>query len=202
MHQTREQWLEAAMSELSSVFQSLGSPLPDRIRVSCAFTSGGTRKKAGRSQIGECWDSSRSGDLAFEIMVSPEEDDPVRVIAILAHELCHAAAGLKCGHRGAFAVLARGLKLEGPLTSTVGGDDFKAMVKPIIATLGAYPHAALDTSKRAKQGTRMLLCKCHAIVPATPLNRNGICGYAVRTTQRWLDVGVPHCPLHGAMDVV
>ena len=197
MFQTREQWLEAAMSELSVRFLDAGKPLPDKIRVSCAFTSGGTRKKAGKTQIGECWDSNRSGDASFEIMISPVEDEPLKVLAILVHELCHAACGIKQGHRRIFGALARALHLEGPLTSTVGGADFAAMVQPVIDGLGQYPHSRLDTSTRAVQSTRMLKCVCPEVG----------CGYTVRISQKWLTVGAPHCPVvsqggfHGAMVV-
>jgi hypothetical protein len=72
IHPTREAWLEEAMSEVSVQFKRLGFPLPKKIRVTCGFTSGGTRKRpGGKVLIGECWDSSRSGDKSFEIMVSP-----------------------------------------------------------------------------------------------------------------------------------
>ena len=186
-HPTREAWLEEAMSEVSMEFRKLGFPLPKKIRVTCGFTSGGTRKRRGGSVlIGECWDSSRSDDQAFEIMVSPVEDDPVRVLGTLVHELCHAAAGLKAGHRGDFATLARGMKLEGPLTATTVGDPFKALTAPALMRLGAYPHARLNADKRTKQTTRMIKCVCS-------------CGYTVRLTAKWLSVGLPCCPLHGSM---
>ena len=98
IHPTREAWLEEAMSEVSVQFKRLGFPLPKKIRVTCGFTSGGTRKRpGGKVLIGECWDSSKSGDKSFEIMVSPTEADPVRVLGILVHELAHAAAGLAAG---------------------------------------------------------------------------------------------------------
>lgn len=187
LYDTREAWLEAAMSELSPAFAEAGFPLPDRIRVTCGFGSGGTRKKKnGAVQVGECWPDVRSGDASFEIMVSPIEDDPVSVLAILTHELCHAADGCKNGHRAhsPFATLARALHLEGKLTATFAGDAFKQFIAPILRTLGAYPHAALDTSTRPKQGTRMIKCVCPA------------CGYTVRTTHKWLAVGQPLCPKH------
>ena len=183
IHPTREAWLEAFVSESAVLFMEHGANLPPKIRVTCGFTSGGTRKRGGKAMVGECWDSTRSGDKTFEIMVSPIEDDPYRVAAILTHELTHAAAGLQCGHRGEFARIARKMRLEGPLTATTGNADFKVMVDPILAVLGLYPHAKLDTSKRAKQTTRMIRCKCAK------------CGYTVRTTNGWLNAyGAPLCP--------
>lgn len=140
------------MSEVSVQFKRLGFPLPKRIRVTCGFTSGGTRKRpGGKVLIGECWDSSKSGDKSFEIMVSPTEADPVRVLGILVHELAHAAAGLAAGHSGDFETLARGLNLEGPLPKTTVGDAFKAQTAPALERLGEYPHAKLNTAKKTVQ---------------------------------------------------
>ncbi len=186
-HGTREAWLEEAMSELSPHFVKLNRPLPARIRVTCGFTSGGTRKRrGGKTLVGECWDSTRSGDATFELMVSPVEDDPVRVLGILAHELCHAAVGLKAGHGPAFRSLARGMELEGPLTATTVGLAFETFTSSMRQRLGDYPHCKLDTSTRQVQTTRMLRCTC-------------ACGYTVRLSQKWLTVGLPLCPLHGPM---
>jgi len=188
IHATREDWLTAAVSEFSIKFVAAGLPLPDRIRVACGFTSGGTRKRPGGKVLtGECWQSNRSGDRTVEIMVSPVEADPVRVLGILAHELCHAATGK--GHRGEFSRMARELNLEGPLNATVVGQDFKATISPMIKRLGDYPHAKLDVSKATKQSTRMLKCVCP------------VCSYTVRTTGKWLAVGLPRCPAHGDMPV-
>jgi len=185
IHPTREAWLEEAMSEVSVLFKRLGFPLPKRIRVTCGFTSGGTRKRpGGKVLIGECWDSSKSGDKSFEIMVSPTEADPVRVLGTLVHELAHAAAGLAAGHSGDFETLARGLNLEGPLPATTVGGAFRTQMAPALERLGEYPHAKLNTSKKATQSTRMLLCRCKTI-----MLDGKECGYTVRLTATWLKGG-------------
>ncbi|MEX3924422.1 transcription elongation protein SprT [Paraburkholderia sp. BR10936] len=45
-------------------------------------------------------------------------------------------------------------------------------------------------NKAPKQSTRMIKCECP------------MCHYIARTSQKWIDeVGPPHCPLHGAMEV-
>lgn len=206
IHPTREAWLEEAMSEVSVQFKRLGFPLPKKIRVTCGFTSGGTRKRpGGKVLIGECWDSSKSGDKSFEIMVSPTEADPVRVLGILVHELAHAAAGLAAGHSGDFETLARGLNLEGPLPATTVGDAFKTQMAPALERLGEYPHARLNTAKKTVQTTRMLLCRCKAVMPD-----GEECGYTVRLTAKWLKggkdredgskeaFGTPICPGNGS----
>jgi hypothetical protein len=101
IHPTREAWLEEAMSEVSVLFKRLGFPLPKRIRVTCGFTSGGTRKRpGGKVLIGECWDSSKSGDKSFEIMVSPTEADPVECWASLSMSLLMQQRGWQQGIAG------------------------------------------------------------------------------------------------------
>ena len=55
----------------------------------------------------------------------------------------------------------------------------------MLEELGPYPHAALTaglSSGKPKQGTRMLKVEC-------PED-----GYTLRTTAKWLAVGVPTCP--------
>jgi hypothetical protein len=127
--------------------------------------------------IGECWDSSKSGDKSHRNHGLPTEADPVRVLGTLVHELAHAAAGLAAGHSGDFETLARGLHLEGPLPATTVGDAFKTQMAPALERLGEYPHAKLNTAKKAVQTTRMLLCRCKAVMPD-----GEECGYTVRLT--------------------
>lgn len=67
---------------------------------------------------------------------------------------------------------------------------------PTIASAGASTgtkaysapsHATTPITTTFKQTTRLLKCQCD------------ICGYTVRVTRKWLDIGAPHCPDHGAM---
>jgi hypothetical protein len=141
------------------------------------------------------------------------------VSALLFHELCHCAVGFSEGHAGKFAKVMLACGLKRPMTSTVPTDAFAAWVQPFIDELGPIPHAALmfgrkidvgqvggikvRAAKKApaeleggddvyttappKQTTRLLKAACSE------------CGYTVRVTQKWLEVGPPHCPKHGAM---
>jgi hypothetical protein len=197
-------------------FEELGYPLPP-FRVAVGFPSAGLKSKA----IGECWDKSVSRDDRFEIFLRPDKDDSTDVAAILAHELIHAAVGLKEGHKGKFATVALGLGFQRPLNVYKGAPD--ALVEwlaPMLAEAGPMPHASLqfrqgaergaggmgrkggegegdgdgepESSGPKKQTSRLLKACCQA---------EG-CGYTVRVTSKWVDqVGAPHCPLHGAMHV-
>lgn len=183
-HATREDWLTAATEELRPVFDAINCPLPKAIRVACGFPLNAKRSRA----IGECWAPSASADATVEILVSPVLDNPTKVFEVLVHELCHATAGAM-NHGRAFQSVASRMQLvpthpgmRDPWRSTVGGADFASSYGALIADLGAYPHGALTFQTRKTQSTRMLKAYCPT------------CGYTVRLTQKWADVGMPSCP--------
>lgn len=64
----RESWLNRVAVGMAPLFDALGTPLPDRVRVAIGFTSAGRKGKA----IGECWDNRRSADGHFEIFIRPD----------------------------------------------------------------------------------------------------------------------------------
>jgi hypothetical protein len=179
----REDWLSAAVSELRPFFDAVGKPLPANVRVACGFPLSARRTGA----LGECWADTASADKTFEILINPELAAPADVFAVLVHELCHSTAGAM-NHSGNFQKVAglmhlvpstcpKGWKATGPSSS------FIPTFGSIIDSLGTYPHAALSMSKRKVQTTRMLKAVCPS------------CGYTVRLTQKWADLGLPSCPV-------
>ncbi len=174
-HATREQWLNAAALLVRPLFDEQGANDYPRFRVSCGWPKGGRGKT-----IGQAWHPESSGDGTSEIFISPALDEPVRVLDILIHELIHATVGNDAGHRGPFRKLAKAIGLEGKMTATVAGEELATKLLALTGNLGPYPHAELSKSSRIKQGTRMLKLMCE-------------CGYTVRTTQKWIDVGLPTC---------
>ena len=110
---------------------------------------------------------------------------PLQVFSTLVHELCHAATDGH-GHDKVFTRCARALWLEGKPSSAAGGERFKINFKDLLDSLGAYPHSRLNIEAvRKKQTTRMLKAACPH------------CGYTVRLTQKWADLGLPECPVDG-----
>ena len=205
-HDSREAWLRAATAALRPLFNHLGSPLPDKIRFAIAFPSAGGRGKA----IGECWDASASADQHVEIFIRADRSEPVDVLGILVHELVHAALPVDAGHGKLFRALALKLGLDGPMRHTVPGPMLQRHLTALAEELGSLPHARLEIDRRTadpgpdgssprgpvdrpkKQGTRLLKATCVA---------DG-CGYTVRLAAKWArEVGPPHCPSHGAMQV-
>lgn len=183
----REEWLNRVAALLLPEFKKLGHGDYPKFRVSCGFPSTGKR---GR-RIGECWAPSASRDETHEIFIHPSEDEPVQVAAILAHELAHAVAGIPAKHGPAFKNIVRPLGLEGRACATVPGDAFKQLIAPILEKVGPYPHGALTggvSTNGPKQTTRMIKLMCPA------------CEYTVRTTQKWIIVGLPTCPCGSEME--
>jgi len=218
----REDWLNEIAKRMAPRFEALGHPLPP-YRIAIGFTSRGKRSAV----IGECWDARASADKHHEILIRPDQAEPMSVAATLAHELAHAAVGLKEGHKGKFATVVLALGLQRPLTATTAGQAFIDWVQPILDDIGPLPHGRLSwpSERRAvpapapgddgeahreedggerdsdgdsdgegassappKQSTRLRKVECTD------------CGYTVRVTQKWLDVGKPHCPQHGPME--
>lgn len=184
---TREEWLtDAAVMCLHHINTNTGiyengvdMPL---LAVSCGFPGG--RSASGKNAaIGQCWSSQASAAGRTEIFISPTISDPIVVLATLLHEVIHAVVGLECGHKGEFKRVAIACGLEGKMTATVASEALKSVLATWVSHLGEYPHAQLTPSASGikKQSTRLIKVECPS------------CGYTVRTTQKWLQVGVPTC---------
>jgi hypothetical protein len=183
----REAYLEAATDRMRAWFEPTGSALPP-VRVSVGWPAR-SATSASRRRIGECWSPDCAEDKTHHIFISPCLGTAEEALPVLVHELVHAAVGLACGHKGAFRKVATQLGLQGKMTSTTPGPELVARVNELILELGTYPHAKLDKTNRPKQSTRMLKLACPD------------CGYSVRTTAKWIEVGLPRCPCGTGMDV-
>lgn len=217
----RETWLNMLADKMAPRFAEMGYPLP-KFRVSVGFGANGQRSRSAA----EVWHSSVSEDGTFEILIMPDQVDADLVACHLAHELTHTAVGFDQGHKGNFAKVALALGMNRPMTATTPGPAFKEWVAPFLAELGTLPHAKLrfdrgvgvtapaapaakggnqdepegdqadrkahrragESTRPPKQTTRLKKAECSQ------------CGYTVRVTSKWLEVGPPGCPLHGPMD--
>ena len=168
----RESWLNRVAIGMAPLFDAMGTPLPDRVRVAIGFTSAGRKGKA----IGECWDNRRSADGHFEIFIRPDlahapDAMPAQIAAILAHELVHAAVGIAAGHGRPFKRIAVGLGLDGPMRATTPGYAFLAAVAPILAEAGPLPHARLDTGGETTAPRKQGRADAQMRVPGVRLHR-------------------------------
>lgn len=184
-HTARETWLQAAIEEMAPWFKQVSANEVPKIRVSCAWA-----KRAAKGSIGWCWHREVSAVGINEIQISPEIDDPEKVLHVLLHEMIHASDNGESKHRGYFRRTAMALGLEGKMTATVPSDELKPKLVDLAVKLGPYPHAALNpTARIGKQGTRMLKVVC-------PDD-----GYTLRTTKKWIDLGLPTCPCGNEMEL-
>jgi hypothetical protein len=187
---TREEWLLAMTDELRPLFAAAGAPLPPKLRVSCGWPS--RRALASPTSnsrtIGQCWPTGFSADATPEVFVSPYLADAVEVAAVLVHELIHVFDNCQNGHKGPFRRIALALGLAGKMTATHAGPELVARLNALCAKVGPYPHASLDASQLKKQSTRMLKVECPD------------CGYTVRTSALWIEVGLPTCPCGSEME--
>lgn len=180
---TREDWLNEMTEALRPDFLDAGGEIPEKVRLTCGWPSQGAKAKKNR-RIGECWGDERSDDQHFEVFISPLLDTHVEVAEVLVHELVHTAVGIEAGHKAPFRRLAVAMGLEGKMTATHATKELAAKLEEMAARIGPYPHAKLSFSNKPKtQGTRMIKVQCPD--PA--------CGYQVRTTRKWLDLGTPTC---------
>lgn len=179
-HETREAWLTAGVAALTPLFTEQAMQVPP-VRVSVGWPKG----RGGKGKIiGQCWHTGATTDGVQQIFISPELDEATRVLDVLMHEVLHAVDDGESKHRGHFAKMAARLGLEKPWTATTAGEDLAFKLQAISEGLGEYPHSALTQAAVAakKQTTRMIKVECPD------------CGYTVRTTKKWLDVGAPWCP--------
>ena len=184
---TREEWLERMTTALRPKFHEAGYTIPLEVRTTCGWpSSGGVARK--KRTVGECWPASSSEAERWEIFVSPVLSDPIKVGGTLVHELAHAAVESQhpdkhVGHGAAFKAAMGPLGMTGKATATTEGAELKRELEANVNKIGPYPHAAMKLNLRAKvQGTRLLKASCPE------------CGYVVRVTAKWVEVGLPVCP--------
>ena len=180
---TREEWLNKAANMMRPWFQEIGLPLPEKLRVSVGWpTTGALAAPSSKSRtIGQCFSNECSEDKTTEVFISPYVGKAALALSTLAHELVHAGDNCKHGHGPVFKKYAVALGLEGKMTATNAGPALTMRLEQLVNRLGDYPHASLDLSKQKKQTTRLLKATCEG------------CGYVIRLTQKWADVGLPTC---------
>jgi hypothetical protein len=185
-------------------FEAAGAPLPEHLAVSCSWPSGNSR-----TVIGECWVAEASSRGYVEVFISPVLDQVAGVQGVLVtlrHELVHAAG--RRGHGREFKALAVELGLSGPMTATIASPELLDFINwTLLPKLGAYPHGAITgrgeivvpptapgdkpvilrpDDRPKKQSTRLLKAECPG------------CGFTIRLSKKWADLGLPTCPTEGA----
>jgi len=182
---TREDWLTDAVAQLRPIFDVIGKPIPNRIRVTAGHPINFKRNR----RLGDCHAAGDSADRSIEICVSPTIAKPVDVFTVLLSQLCRATAGA-LSYGTAYESIATEVGLVPTNVDTLdkwktctGNAMFTDLYGELIAGLGDYPHAALGVADSRTQSTRMLKAFCPE------------CSYTVRLTSKWAAMGLPTCPL-------
>lgn len=193
VYTTREAWLNEFVNRARPVFEAANFPLPEKVRVSVGFTSGGNRGRA----IGECWNDTASADGHFEIFLRPTMQTDARICDVLTHELCHAAAGLDAKHGKQFKAACNAVGIvaaEKSMTNTVASPQWYTWALPILDALGPLPYAEIQdgaNTARPKQRTNLLKVECTS------------CGWLARVTTKHI---APHdhlnCPVPDCVGVL
>lgn len=174
----REEWLNKGITELLEWFKINGYDYDSNIHVSV----GHTKKK---NAIGITHATVASSDGTNHVFVAPTINDSHKVLEVLTHEIVHCIDDCQHSHGRPFIAIAKDVGLVGPWTATTASDRLTERLNTIVEKIGTYDSPVLVSTTKAKgQGTRMLKLVAED------------CGYIVRTTQKWLNVGVPTCP-HG-----
>lgn len=182
----REAWLQQAAGVMRGWLEEVPEVEVPPVWVSIGFPGG--RSKSSTT-VGQCWSRGASADGVNHIFISPVRgsDQSVEALSTLLHELVHAADDCQSGHTKNFIRIARALGFTPKWTSSCNRtDELTGRLEALVERFGPLPHGALIGEKAAdtpkKQGTRMLKLEC-------PDD-----GYIVRTTQKWVEVGMPVCP--------
>jgi hypothetical protein len=193
----REEWLQAALSELRPYFAECGYPLPEKIRAAIGFPSSGRKS----SRVGETWHCRSSGDGFYEIFIRPDLAEPLEVLAVLCNKLIHCALPDDVSHGRKFRTAS--------LTVGLSGKMHKAELKPLLRdrlqkladSLGPLPHDSLNLAhdpmtgrpldKPKRKGGRLIKAEC-------PECAKGDMPYIIRVAASTLrKLGAPGCPVHG-----
>jgi hypothetical protein len=181
---TREEWLQMAAQNIREHVPTLADCPP--VRLSIGFPGGRGKKKG---VIGQCFGAG-SAEGVPAIFISPVLKEPVGsdrmgVLPTLIHEMVHAAGHMH--HRGPFAKAAAKAGLVGPWTATKASEELAGWLQELADEMPPFDHGRVNSGAPGGRGpvvqtTRMLKVLCDA------------CGYTLRTTAKWLAVGVPDCP--------
>ena len=194
----REAWLMAAVEIFRHMFDDIGFPLPNKVRVGMGFGPTGGRRESSKI-MGVTLNKASSSDGVNEIWISPEDAEATSILETLGHELVHVALDNEDGHGGRFRTIATKLGFEGPMAQTPSSVQLAFKLIQIAEKLGPYPGAQVSltkifgetaTSAPKKQASRMLKLTC------TYDSESPCHGYLVRMAKKWLDdVGPPSCPM-------
>ena len=209
---------------LAAIVEAIAAHAPqyaDRIRhARVMFGTGVGRPGVLGTTFYGTWKNGQPDALPVIEICAFAQDTPSQIAVTTVHEIAHAVLDPGAGHGSLWKATARELGMATPSATSSGCEGWDAFDPDIRAVLediptpndgkpfppsprtlqgrpiGPRPCSAGNgarggTSRGRGAGSRMFKCTCH----------HEDCGYTVRTTRKWLDVGAPICPIpgHGPM---
>lgn len=126
----RELWLARAVEELRPILAPDALP-PIVVRTDLKIVG-----PTGPAN-GCCWDDAPE----CRIDIAAELDDRAEILAVLLHELVHAAVGPDLGHNGAFRPLFVRVGFVGMPTGYEASQELQKRLQEVARRLGPYPKA-------------------------------------------------------------
>lgn len=172
--ESREDWLSKLKDLMEPEFNKHGYTYPDKIQVATSFCS---TKKA----VGQCFKPQGDKSETYNILIDPSKWYSMMVAEILCHELIHACLRNKGGHGVKFkeACVKLGLK---PTKYTGATRDFVRWARPLIDSIGKYPHEKLERPKSRRVQVRLKIVRCRS------------CDFWVRIDEELLEGPRLKCP--------
>lgn len=139
IHKYAEVWLNEAVELMRPKFAEAGYEIPP-VHLSVGFSSAGYRVNSKRYTKGMCYIRNMDKDGINQIFIAPILDEPIDVLATLAHELVHAIDDCKHSHGPVFQQISKDLKLTD--CRAVNMMDYLETVKFyrwMLDQLGRYP---------------------------------------------------------------
>ncbi len=172
---TREKWLETAFERING--KLFAGEMAPYCRLSVGFPAG-SRPKKNTLTLGQYWPPGATSDGVPQIFISPSKHasgNPVEMLAVLVHEMVHAAIYPTKGHGKEFKRLALKVGLTGPMRHTVASDELKDKLVDIADEIGQFPHGTIDPTTRPGKKGKLKGYECE------------VCGFKFYTTQKWVD---------------
>lgn len=128
----RKQWIADAVTPLRLDLESI-APVPPDLTLHVGFPARFV-KHTSLDCLGCC-----NHRPSLQIFISPTLTHPLKVLAVLAHELIHASLGWGHDHDEVFEKAAQELGFVGEMDAASPGPELTNRLNEISNTLGSYP---------------------------------------------------------------
>jgi len=184
---SRDEWLKLAIDFIGlNIFHKEGFSVPSAIAIS----ESGKQGETDLTRLGACQGRYDTELKVHKFKVAPSLNDSYLVLKLITHDLVHALVGERCRHGGEFITVARGIGLEGNRAICLPSSKHNGLFTSFLDLHGSIPDTIFELKKKMPEKSRNIKIECHVVT------ENIKCGYNFRLSSKWLDLGIPSCPIH------